>query len=159
VCDRCLDTPQQQLRAIIVTADPLPIINARPEQFAPDEAPTGTNQGPPYGVNPLAQMPLVAGQQWAVPLSIVSVLSNGTTTITVNTNGPHGLSTNAQVSVQGLSNIKASAEASINVVTSTQFTYLVSSAIPTASLANINTRVIVLNAGLAYNQTTLPTGA
>jgi hypothetical protein len=33
VCDPCLDTPQQQLRAIILPADPPVIMNARPEYF------------------------------------------------------------------------------------------------------------------------------
>ena len=33
VCDRCLDVPQQQLRAKILSPDPLPIFNARPEPF------------------------------------------------------------------------------------------------------------------------------
>jgi hypothetical protein len=35
VCDRCLDVPQEQLRARVLTPDPVPIYNARPEPFAP----------------------------------------------------------------------------------------------------------------------------
>lgn len=35
VCSACLDTPQQQLRARILSPDPMPIMNARPEPFAP----------------------------------------------------------------------------------------------------------------------------
>lgn len=35
VCDECLDIPQPQLRARILTPDPVPIINARPDFFAP----------------------------------------------------------------------------------------------------------------------------
>lgn len=39
VCARtCLDKPQQQLRAIIIPADPVPINNPRTEPFAEDEA-------------------------------------------------------------------------------------------------------------------------
>lgn len=38
VCRECLDVPQEQLRAIIVPADPTPIMNARTEPFAIDEA-------------------------------------------------------------------------------------------------------------------------
>lgn len=34
VCRECLDRPQQQLRAIVVPADPVPIMNARPQDFA-----------------------------------------------------------------------------------------------------------------------------
>lgn len=37
VCNTCLDTPQEQLRAIVVPADPTPIINARTENYAADE--------------------------------------------------------------------------------------------------------------------------
>ncbi len=33
VCRHCYDTPQQQLRAIIIPADPLPVLNPRPEQY------------------------------------------------------------------------------------------------------------------------------
>lgn len=37
VCDECLDTPQPQLRSIVLPADPKPVINARPEYFYLDE--------------------------------------------------------------------------------------------------------------------------
>jgi len=33
VCARCYDTPQEQLRARILSPDPVPIMNARPEPF------------------------------------------------------------------------------------------------------------------------------
>ncbi len=33
VCNRCLDIPQQQLRSIIIPADPVPVFNPRPERF------------------------------------------------------------------------------------------------------------------------------
>lgn len=38
VCKSCYDIPQQQLRAIILPADPVPIRNPRPEFFDEDEA-------------------------------------------------------------------------------------------------------------------------
>jgi hypothetical protein len=37
VCDTCYDEPQEQLRAIIIPADPVPIINPRVEPYAWDE--------------------------------------------------------------------------------------------------------------------------
>ena len=37
VCDTCLDEPQEQLRSIIIPADPVPIINPRVENFYVDE--------------------------------------------------------------------------------------------------------------------------
>lgn len=33
VCDHCTDTPQQQLRTIVLPADPPVVMNARPEYF------------------------------------------------------------------------------------------------------------------------------
>ena len=33
VCGRCTDTPQEQLRTIVLPADPVPIQNPRPENF------------------------------------------------------------------------------------------------------------------------------
>lgn len=38
VCQRCMDKPQQQLRAIILPADPVPIRNPRTESFIEDES-------------------------------------------------------------------------------------------------------------------------
>lgn len=37
VCDTCYDNPQEQLRAIVLPADPTPIINPRVEPYAWDE--------------------------------------------------------------------------------------------------------------------------
>jgi len=34
VCDRCDDDPQPQLRAIIIPADPIPILNPRPQDYS-----------------------------------------------------------------------------------------------------------------------------
>lgn len=36
VCDICYDDPQEQLRAITLPADPVPIVNARPELYPQD---------------------------------------------------------------------------------------------------------------------------
>lgn len=36
VCDRCYDLPQEQLRLIVIPADPIPIQNPRPEQYVSD---------------------------------------------------------------------------------------------------------------------------
>lgn len=37
VCHTCYDTPQEQLRAIVLPADPVPIVNPRVEPYAWDE--------------------------------------------------------------------------------------------------------------------------
>lgn len=38
VCPRCMDKPQEQLRTIILPADPIPIANPRPEAYSTEEA-------------------------------------------------------------------------------------------------------------------------
>jgi len=37
VCRHCLDRPQDQLRAIVLSADPVPVINPRPQDFTSAE--------------------------------------------------------------------------------------------------------------------------
>lgn len=39
VCDRCLDTPAEFLRAIILPPDPIPILNPRPGFYQSEEGP------------------------------------------------------------------------------------------------------------------------
>lgn len=34
VCNTCLDKPQPELKTIIIPPDPLPVFNARPEQYS-----------------------------------------------------------------------------------------------------------------------------
>lgn len=45
VCDTCYDNPQEQLRAIVVPADPVPIINARVQDFVTAETNTRYTSG------------------------------------------------------------------------------------------------------------------
>jgi hypothetical protein len=45
VCDPCMDTPQQQLRSIVLPADPPVIMNARPEYFIQASTDYRTTQG------------------------------------------------------------------------------------------------------------------
>jgi len=45
VCDPCLDTPQQQLRSIVLPADPPVIMNARPEYYIQAETDYRMTQG------------------------------------------------------------------------------------------------------------------
>jgi hypothetical protein len=60
VCNRCYDEPQQQLRAIVIPADPMPIVNPRPEGFVTAE----TNYRVTSGQNttdPTTGIPVIAG--------------------------------------------------------------------------------------------------
>lgn len=37
VCEKCYDTPQQQLKVIVIPPDPLPVLNARPPDYVTSE--------------------------------------------------------------------------------------------------------------------------
>ena len=60
VCDTCYDEPQQQLRAIIIPADPTPIINPRVEPYAWDEIDRRQVSGN-NAVNPQTGIPVQQG--------------------------------------------------------------------------------------------------
>ena len=189
VCDRCLDTPQEQLRAIQLPADPVPIYFPSIEDFAADETnyrstvpgsvdpvtgipipsttlrvtEDGQNRitqpiGAPNGLDQNAVMPFngATQQTFAVRLSLLSVISNGTATIAVTCSSAHGLSTNDQISVEGLSAANANGFYSVTVTTATAFTYLTYGDIPAASLLTPTTRMITALVGLPYGSETIP---
>ena len=60
VCNPCYDTPQEQLRAIVVPADPMPIINPRVEPFVQDETNTRYTSGQ-NTVDPVTNIPVIGG--------------------------------------------------------------------------------------------------
>ena len=57
VCDTCYDEPQQQLRAIVVPADPVPIENPRIEYFNADETNIRTTSGQ-NTIDPITGIPV-----------------------------------------------------------------------------------------------------
>ena len=59
VCDPCLDTPQQQLRAIVVPADPVPILNPRVQDYVTAETNYRYTQG--NTVDPITGIPVIGG--------------------------------------------------------------------------------------------------
>ena len=188
VCNRCYDTPQEQLRAIVVPADPTPIINARVEPYSVDEtdyrtasAPTvydlitgipippavnivtqdGNNTttqviGNPNGLEQGAVMPLVGTVTYGAKIPALSVISNGTTTVSVTCSSAHGLSNNSQVSIEGLSTNNADGFYSVTVTSATAFTYSTYSAIPSGSLLTNTTNIITALVGLPYNYAQIP---
>ena len=193
VCNPCYDAPQNQLRAIVLPADPIPIQNPRVENYAASEtdfvatsaptvidfwtgipmpsttdvvtqdAQTVTKQviGNPTGLDQNAVMPLINGVTYRTILTPLSVSSTGTQVITVTFSSSHGLSTNDQIAVQGLSNNLANGIYSVTVSGSaTVFTYQVNSAIPAGSLLQGTTLMVTALVGLPYNYTQIPlTGA
>lgn len=60
VCNTCYDTPQEQLRAIVVPADPMPIINPRVQDFVTAEQNTRTTSGQ-NSVDPVTNIPIING--------------------------------------------------------------------------------------------------
>lgn len=188
VCNSCLDVPQDQLRAIVVPADPIPIMQARVQDFRQAETdyqtvtappiidPTtgipipvnvtlvtedGENlvtqqSGPPTGLTQGAVMPLVGKEHFSVKLNPLSISAVGTDQIAVTFSSAHGLVTDAQISVDGLSNPEACGFYSITVTTATAFTYQTNKAIPAASLLTGTTNMVTALVGLPYGFTQIP---
>jgi hypothetical protein len=188
VCNPCYDTPQEQLRAIIVPADPTPIMNARTENFVdastddltivsatvtdpttgiPIPSTTGivtedgidlTTQpiGVPVGLQQPAIMPLQDKVAYAVPVPVISLVADGTATITVTCSSVHNLIDNSQISVAGATNKVANGFYSVTVTTATAFTYMVNSAIAAGSLLGGSTKVLTTKVGIPYNYTQIP---
>ena len=189
VCDRCLDTPQAQLRAIQLPADPVPVWQPRVENFADDETnyrsvgPSTIDSitgipipstmlrvtedcqnrvtqeiGAPVGLEQNAVMPYNGGVQKAfgVPLSLLSVIANGTAMIAVTCSAVHNLKTDDQVSIEGLSKAAANGFYSVIVTTATAFTYMMAANMPSASLLTSTARIVTALVGLPYGTKTIP---
>lgn len=60
VCNSCYDVPQQQLRAIIIPADPVPILNPRVQNYVEASANTRTTSGQ-NSVDPRTGIPTIGG--------------------------------------------------------------------------------------------------
>ena len=188
VCTPCNDVPQNQLRAIVLPADPMPIENPRTQDYynaetttiaismgAPKDPVTGipiypivslvNNNGmyptpPPIGIptglDQNAVQPQFLTTAYRVNLEPLSIIANGTNTITVTCPAPHGLSTNAQIAVEGLTNNAADGFYSVTVTTATQFTYQTNNAIPAGNLLQGTTLMLTALVGLPYGYTQIP---
>ena len=189
VCDTCYDTPQNQLRAIILPADPVPVVNPRTEPLEYDSTnvntttvnPTidpqtglpipGTGQtlvtqngqtmtqtpyGRPIGLAQGAVMPVQEGQIYGTVLSVISINSSGNDVITVTCSSAHGLTTNDQISVEGVTVAQAAGFYSVTVTTATAFTYQMAQSLAAQSLLTATTRVITAIVGLPYGYTQIP---
>jgi hypothetical protein len=158
VCSRCLDTPQSQLRAIQLPADPVPVWQPRPENFLTDEVDSNQPIGIPTGLDINAVMPYdgVVQKAFGVPISVLSVISNGTTTIFVTCSQPHGLNNDDQIAIQGLSDRNACGFFSVTMFTPMAFTYVTGNPIAAASLLTPTTRMITCLVGLPRGSTQIP---
>lgn len=158
VCKRCLDTPQQQLRAIQLPADPVPVWQPRPENFLAAEVDANQPIGVPTGLDQNAVMPYNGTVQkgFGVPLSVLSVISNGTTTIFVTCFKPHNLNNDDQIAVQGLSDRNACGFFSVVMFTPTVFTYTTANAVAAASQLTPTTRMVTCLVGVPLGTTQIP---
>lgn len=92
VCNPCYDTPQNQLRAIILPADPVPILNPRTEPAFNDEVDYRVVSGP-VATDPTTglQIPGTLDQR---------ATQNNSTRVTQETGNPTGLQAGAVMPLQ-----------------------------------------------------------
>lgn len=98
-------------------------------------------RGRRVGLEQNAVMPLSDDVAYAVDLPVLSVMANGTDIITVTCYEPHGLVTNAQISLEGLTVTEADGFYSVTVPTATVLTYQANRPIPAQSLLDEATLV------------------
>jgi len=71
VCNTCYDAPQEQLRAIVVPADPMPIVQPRVEDFVTAETNTRVTSGL-NTVDPKTGLPIQGGNTRVTSLDNVA---------------------------------------------------------------------------------------
>jgi hypothetical protein len=81
VCNTCYDEPQQQLRAIVIPADPVPIINPRVQDFVTAETNNRFTSGQ-NSVNAQTGIPVVGGDN--------RITQDGQNRVTQQTGEPPG---------------------------------------------------------------------
>jgi len=92
VCNSCLDVPQEQLRAIVLPADPVPIMNPRVENYAEAETNFQTVSAPPV-YDPVTGIP--------IPSTTILTTENGQPLTTTPYGQPVGLDQNAVMPLNG----------------------------------------------------------
>ena len=124
--------------------------------------------GRPVGLDANAVMPYsgVVQRALGVPLQILSVTGDGSSTVTVTCSAVHGLQNStqlgdgvigpSQVAVQGLNFAPACGFYSVNVTTATAFTYMTYGANPAQSLLTPTTRIITALVGLPRGYKRIP---
>jgi hypothetical protein len=157
VCRECLDVPQNQLQAIVLSADSLPVPFSVVEPFVYDET-TGptTPYGAPVGLEQYGTSPQSGKTHYGVKIPVLSILANGTQTIAVTCSAPHGLATNGQIAVEGLSVRGATGFYSVVATSATAFTYATFANVVAGQLVTPTTLMWTVNVGLPYSQTTIP---
>ena len=114
------------------------------------------NKRSDIGLGGTAQMPLVAGKKWAQPVPFLSILSIGTFTISVTCSSAHGLTTNAQVAVEGTSDPTASGVFSVTVTSPMTFTYQTNVPAAAGSMLTSSTTMVTTNVGVPRGYAQIP---
>lgn len=150
VCRPCLDTPQNQLRSIALPADPVPIANPRimnyeaaesslrqtsgqnpgtrvtqdnnPRSTQQTGAPNGSRNHEP-GTDMNAIMPLLEETHYGVTLPVISVVTDGVSTVTVTCSSVHSLSNNDLIAINGSGSTIMDGFYNVTVVSATVFSY------------------------------------
>lgn len=157
VCRECLDVPQNQLQSIVLSPDPLPVPFSIVEPFVYDET-TGPTQpyGAPVGLQQYGTSPQSGSTHYGVKIPALSILANGTQSIAVTCSAPHGLATNGQIAVEGLSARGATGFYSVVVTSATAFAYTTFANITAGQLVTPTTLMWTVLVGLPYGVTTIP---
>jgi|LakMenEpi03Aug12_release.lakeMendotaPanAssembly.Ray.scaffolds.fasta_scaffold461909_1 hypothetical protein len=70
VCENCYDTPQQQLKVIVIPPDPMPVLNARPPDYVDAETNYRVTSGQ-NTVDPVTGIPIIQGNTRAAYTTIL----------------------------------------------------------------------------------------
>jgi hypothetical protein len=97
-----------------------------------------------------------AGLPSGTPISIVSLMADGTPLVRATCNRPHGLTLNSQIFVRGTGNPLADGAFSVIPITATAFTYGTYSPIPAGSLLEPGTLMVATQIGLPRDFPALP---
>jgi hypothetical protein len=188
VCRECLDTPQEQLRAIVLPPDPVPIFYPSVEDFAGDETDYRATSPPQF--DPITGLQIPNSQS-------LRVTQNCENRTTQPIGAPQGLEQNAipplegttaygvpinvvSVSANGtcivtvtcgafhnlLPNYQISAAGlaaangfySVTPLGATTFTYQTPQPVPSGPLLQPGARIVNCNVGLPYGYTQVPNG-
>lgn len=112
--------------------------------------------GQPVGLEQGAIMPLYEEVHFDIQLPVLSVTADGTGNINVTCYAVHNLVNNSQISVVGMSDIRADGFYSVTVISATAFSYRPVPVIAPASLLTGTTNIVTANVGLPRGYTQIP---
>jgi hypothetical protein len=166
VCNTCYDEPQDQLRAIIIPADPMPIMNPRVEAYAWDEIDRRQLSGYNF-TDPATGLPVVTGDTRVTTVPGDSIATTGASgngiTATITFSGTTVYAIGSAVTISGMSpagyngtyTITGSAAGSISYLNATTGSQTVSGTI-LIDVATNDTRVTQQTGAAPYSTNQLP---